>query len=210
MPLHLSTLDKLGVALTHLKDQFSSNSTIRNALSQRVDVLLTARTQQRAASLESQQRLESVPDYRGWCAKFPVGVCPASLTARDWVAEFRNGQPLDSIVRNAFCHNIGLKIDLIVDRQRGSLKSAEWRANGRVQPSMDRMTAHRHPFWIRPEHIDSCNPWVTVVAAPLWRFRGVTGTLSAVSCRARRRSSGETRARGLVLLLESRYRRLAR
>ena len=63
MLLHLSTLDKLGVALTHLKDQFSSNSTIRNALSQRVDVLLTARTQQRAASLESQQRLESVPDY---------------------------------------------------------------------------------------------------------------------------------------------------
>jgi len=132
MPLHLSTLDKLGVALAHLKAQFSNNPVVRDAsLSQRADALLAVRTRDRAAALKTRQRLESLNDYRGWCSKFHVSACPASLNSGEWTAEFRDGQPLDWIVQNAFDHNRGLLIDLIFDDgQRSSLKSVEWRFNG--------------------------------------------------------------------------------
>jgi hypothetical protein len=81
--------------------------------------------------MRTRQRVESLKTYPEWSSRFNDGGCPAILDVRDWTAEFRNGQPLDWIVRNAFTHNRGLFIDLIFgDGQRGTLKRIEWRLNG--------------------------------------------------------------------------------
>jgi hypothetical protein len=144
MPIHLSTLDKLAVALVHLKAQFSNNPVVRDAtLSQRADALLDLRTR---------QHVESFKDYPGWSSKFNAASRMAECPRLGRGISKR--ATLNWIVRNAFNHNMGLSIDLISFR-RWPARRPETRRMApqrQFEHSVDRITRWRpHPPWIRPE-----------------------------------------------------------
>jgi hypothetical protein len=119
MPIHLSTVDKLGVLARHLQIKLNpggADPRLRDfSLARRLEALLAGR---------KDQRIVTITSYGSWVNTF--GRAPEYVSASAYQNEFRAGGDLDWVVKQAFAKNPGMRIELIFfDADRDSLKRVE-------------------------------------------------------------------------------------